>query len=65
MLAGTKDQALMLLLAQAYFNVLDYDKSILVMSELLRAVKLNQEDKELYMVNFLASATPKNADKVQ
>ncbi len=44
-LHGVKDYDLMLLLAQAYFNVLDYEKSILVMSDLLKIVKLNQEDK--------------------
>lgn len=44
-LNGVKDYDLMLLLAQAYFNVLDYEKSIHVMSELLKMVKLNQEHK--------------------
>jgi hypothetical protein len=53
------------LLAQAYFKINDYDKSIEVMSELLKVVKLSQEDKELYMVNFLASSTMKTAKKVQ
>lgn len=64
-LTGTKDQALQLLLAQAYFKVLDYDHSIEMMSDLLRVVKLSHEDKELYTVNLLASATPKTAKRVE
>ena len=44
-LKGNKDQSLQLLLAQSYFKLLEYDKSIQIMSDLLKVVKLNQEDK--------------------
>lgn len=36
-----------------------------IMSSLLKVAKLSQEDKELYMVNFLATATPINEPKIR
>lgn len=45
LLAATKDNGLQLLLAQSYFNLLEYDKSIQIMSDLLKVLKLTQEDK--------------------
>lgn len=44
-LINTKDHGLQLLLAQSYFNLLEYDRSIQIMSDLLKVMKLNQEDK--------------------
>jgi hypothetical protein len=35
------------------------------MADLLKVMKLSQDAQELYMVNLLATSTPKTADKIK
>lgn len=44
-LVNSKDQGLQLLLAQAYFKTLNYEKSMEIMASLLKVVKVSKEDK--------------------
>lgn len=50
-----EDLSTKLLLSQVYFKMMEYRKSAQLMEDLMRTEKLDEEDKESYMVNLLAS----------